>query len=172
MARSMELATLSAIESAMCPPEPTSVEDTAVVVGWTPSVLELVQQEVDSFAQTLPQKERDFVSLFGAAMIEEAVLYNISATVKLTQAAHETGWGTSSLFRNSKALYGVKAKGKWVEKYGQTSAKYDTREGHSSKYLKFKSHWWSIRQHSELVTNGRYKLQGLKMAGCMSAAGK
>ena len=75
----------------------------------------------------------------------EQFKYDIPASIKLSQMALETGYGSSELYRNANNLTGIKAWGK--DPYYKIG---------NIKYKKFRNKWEGMRAHSEFLLQERY----------------
>jgi flagellar rod assembly protein/muramidase FlgJ len=58
-------------------------------------------------------KPKEFINLIAPAAQASAKKTGVPASFTVAQAALESGWGTSSLARNGKNLFGVKADPSW-----------------------------------------------------------
>ncbi len=58
-------------------------------------------------------KPQEFIALIGPAAHASAANTGVPASFTVAQAALESGWGTSSLARDGKNLFGVKADPAW-----------------------------------------------------------
>jgi len=111
-------------------------------------------------------KQTDFIAKYEKAVIEACAGSNIFPSVKMAQAALETGWGASVPNNN---LFGIKASGQTSPYWNGDSKISNTREvidGISGQYnLAFRSYATvadSIRDHTYfLETNKRYTTNGV-----------
>ena len=58
-------------------------------------------------------KPQEFIALVGPAAQASAANTGVPASFTVAQAALESGWGTSSLAKDGKNLFGVKADPAW-----------------------------------------------------------
>jgi flagellum-specific peptidoglycan hydrolase FlgJ len=111
-------------------------------------------------------KQTEFIAKYEAAIIEACAGTKLFPSLKMAQAALETGWGASIPNNN---LFGIKAAGKITPYWKGESKISNTREvinGNSGQYnLAFRSYTTladSIRDHSYfLQVNPRYTTAGV-----------
>lgn len=81
---------------------------------------------INSYAITDSQQE--YIETIGAAASEDMIYSGVLASLTVSQAIMEAGWGTSTMARLAKNLFGIKANASW------TGMVYDSQAGvvHSS----------------------------------------
>lgn len=109
--------------------------------------------------EVVTSKEVAFINRFKKSVIQEGKLYKIPPSIKLAQAALETGWGEGKIAKEANNLYGVKYKGDFTDRdfdFVKGSYEKETREFVGStkvkvkaKFARYESAWNSIRHHSE-----------------------
>lgn len=123
-------------------------------------------------AQDLPVES--YIEQYKDVAIKEQKRVGIPAAVKLAQAIHESGAGTSDLAKNAKNHFGLKCKNTWTgDTYYKTDdrpnecfRKYNSEVGSfvdHSNYLKFKPHYASLFDLE--VTDYKAWANGLHKAG-------
>ncbi|BFN04392.1 glycoside hydrolase family 73 protein [Clostridium tetani] len=106
----------------------------------------------------------NFINSIKDGAIDSQKKYGVLASITIAQAILESGWGKSSLSRDCKNLFGVKAIGGWR---GQKKS-YSTYEYYNSKkvlindyFRVYNSYAESIEDHALfLVNNSRYRQHG------------
>ncbi len=95
----------------------------------------------------------DYIAQYSTTAQEEAVLYNIPASITLAQGLLESNAGKSSLALKENNHFGIKCRKKCI---GCRCANY-TDDSRYDMFRIFDSAWESFREHSKLLTSKRYK---------------
>lgn len=106
------------------------------------SVVKSKQQICDNYIQQYLKTAR-----------EEAELFNIPVSITLGQGLLESNAGYSRLARNDNNHFGIKCRKKCL---GCRCANY-TDDSKYDMFRIFETAWFSFREHSKLLTGGRYK---------------
>jgi flagellum-specific peptidoglycan hydrolase FlgJ len=98
-----------------------------------------------------PPHVRDYILAYADKAIEEQKVYNIPASLILSQGMLESSFGRSKAVKELNAHFCIKGKNKLSKRY------FDKAEKSNDTYKGYKSAWWSFRDHSHLLTgNGEY----------------
>ena len=94
--------------------------------------------------------KREFIDMWAPLAIEHQIKYGIPASVTLAQAAVESSWGTSELYKKN-ACFGVKL----GNKKGQEGTDYVVRADNTAhdKFRIYESREASFEDHSRLLVN-------------------
>ncbi len=109
-----------------------------------------VDPKVVAFKQ---QKCYAYIEQFRQTAEEEAELYGIPVAITLAQGLLESNVGDSKLAKNDNNHFGIKCKSKCV---GCRCANY-TDDSKYDMFRVFDTPWYSFREHSKLLSGGRYK---------------
>lgn len=97
---------------------------------------------------------KDFLNAFSGYAIREQQRYGIPASVTLSQMALESGWGKSTLAKNARNFFGVRASAKWIK---EGKPYYLIMEnGRAMPYCMYNSAEESIEDHSRILMGKRY----------------
>jgi flagellum-specific peptidoglycan hydrolase FlgJ len=94
-----------------------------------------------------------YIEKYAATAQEEAKIYNIPASITLAQGLLESNAGDSKLAKKENNHFGIKCKAKCQ---GCRCANY-TDDDKYDMFRIFDSAWHSFREHSKLLSSGRYK---------------
>ena len=95
----------------------------------------------------------DYIDKYLKTAQEEADLFNIPVSITLAQGLLESNAGASNLARKENNHFGIKCRKKCI---GCRCANY-TDDDRYDMFRIFGSAWESFREHSKLLTGGRYK---------------
>jgi flagellum-specific peptidoglycan hydrolase FlgJ len=95
----------------------------------------------------------DYINRYLKTAKEEADLFNIPVSITLAQGLLESNAGESALARKENNHFGIKCRAKCL---GCRCANY-TDDDRYDMFRIFESAWESFREHSKLLTGGRYK---------------
>lgn len=98
---------------------------------------------------------REFILRYAPIAIEQQQKFGIPASVTLSQMAHESQWGRSSLARRGLNFFGIKASKSWIESGKPYSLHDDDRRGEA--FCNYNTVEESVAHHSELLMSSRYK---------------
>ena len=103
-----------------------------------------------SFSNWKENHKRTFLKEWKTCAIEEGKVSGIPAGIIVAQAMLESNWGMSRLAITANNFFGHKYKNKRSGSF--VIAKDDSPR---DKFTVYKSRWWSVRKHSNIL-NGRY----------------
>lgn len=118
--------------------------------------LALLQQEDDipSDPDIVIRGRKDFLNAYSGLAVREQQRYGIPASVTLSQMALESGWGQSTLAKNAKNFFGVRATNKWIR---NGRPYYLIMEnGKAMPYCMYSSAEESVEDHSRILMSKRY----------------
>lgn len=107
----------------------------------------------DAVAQAKRAVCDNYIARYAKTAKEEAELFNIPASITLAQGLLESNAGESALARKENNHFGIKCRAKCL---GCRCANY-TDDDRYDMFRIFESSWESFREHSKLLTGGRYK---------------
>ena len=107
----------------------------------------------DAVAQAKRKTCDDYINRYLKTAQEEADLFNIPVSITLAQGLLESNAGESALARKENNHFGIKCRSKCL---GCRCANY-TDDDRYDMFRIFESPWESFREHSKLLTGGRYK---------------
>lgn len=115
--------------------------------------------ELVDFSST-PEKQRNFFNTIQGDAFQNYVDYGILPSVTLAQAAWESGWGTSGLAKEGKALFGIKPGSNWTGKVytGKTVEYYDGKTPTTivDGFRAYNNWGESVKDHGEFLNKDRY----------------
>ncbi len=100
------------------------------------------------------EKVIKFIQKYAPVAVKEMETYNIPASIKMAQALIESRAGRSKLAVNNNNHFGMKCFSRRCNKDHCTNA---TDDHHKDFFRKFKSPAESWKEHSKLISQGRYK---------------
>lgn len=97
--------------------------------------------------------QQEFIKRFAPVAITEMEKYGVPASISLAQGLIESRAGTSRLAVQANNFFGIKCMSRRCHKGHCINA---TDDSHKDFFRKFESPWYSWREHSKLLSTGRY----------------
>ena len=100
------------------------------------------------------QEAQEYIERYSDIARKEQAQYGVPASISLAQGLIESRAGTSKLAKNNNNHFGIKCFSRHCRKGHCSNFTDDT---HKDFFRKFESSWGSWREHSLLLSRGRYK---------------
>lgn len=125
----------------------------AVLVSNETSIKETNECAPVSASQVKGTDVNDYIKRFSKVAITEMEMYGVPASISLAQGLIESRAGKSKLALQANNHFGIKCFSKRCKKGHCMNATDDT---HKDFFRKFESPWFSWREHSRMISSGRY----------------